>query len=53
VEPIAVGDVLIDMPLFLAPGWHVNVPLEATHQAAWRGVARRFREILEPASRER
>ena len=47
VEPVAVGDVLIDMPLFLAPGWYVNVPLEQTYQAAYRGVPRRFREILE------
>jgi hypothetical protein len=47
VQPVAVGDVLIDMPLFLAPGWYVSVPLEATYQAAWRGVPRRFREILE------
>ena len=42
VEPIAVGDVLIDMPLFLAPGWYVNVPLEKTYQAAYHGVPRRF-----------
>jgi len=53
VQPVAVGDVLIDMPLFLAPGWYVSVPLEATYQAAWRGVPRRFREILEPMIQER
>jgi hypothetical protein len=47
VEPVAVGDALVDMPLFLAPGWYVSVPLEATYEAAWRGVPRRFREILE------
>jgi hypothetical protein len=47
VEPVAVGDVLIDMPLFLAPGWYVSVPLEVTYQAAWRGVPRRFRDVLE------
>lgn len=47
VEPAAVGDVLIDMPLFLAPGWYVPVPLEATYLAAWRGVPRRFKEVLE------
>ncbi len=46
LEPVAVGDVLIDMPLFLAPGWYVDVPLEATYEAAWRGVPRRFRDIL-------
>jgi hypothetical protein len=48
VEPVAVGDALIDMPLFLAPGWYVSVPLEATYQAAWSGVPRRYRAVLEP-----
>lgn len=47
VEPVAVGDVLIDMPLFLAPDWYVSLPLEATYQAAYRGVPRRFREVLD------
>jgi hypothetical protein len=47
-EPLAVGDALIDMPLFLAPGWYVSVPLEATYQAAWGGVPRRYRAVLEP-----
>jgi Protein of unknown function (DUF4058) len=47
VEPVAVGDVLIDMPLFLAPGWYVSVPLELTYLGAYRGVPRRFREVLE------
>jgi hypothetical protein len=47
VEPVAVGDNLIDLPLFLAPGWYVSVPLEATYQAGYRSVPRRFREALE------
>ncbi len=47
VEPVAVGDVLPDMPLFLAPGWYVRVPLEATYQAAYRGVPLRWRSVLE------
>jgi hypothetical protein len=47
IEPIAVGDILPEMPLFLAPGWYVNVPLEPTYEAAWRGVPRRWREVLE------
>jgi hypothetical protein len=51
VEPVAIGDVLIHMPLFLAPGWYVDVPLEQTYQAAYRGVPRRFREVLETTSR--
>ena len=48
VEPVAVGDPMPDMPLFLDPGWYVNVPLEATYHAAWRGVPRRWRDVLEP-----
>jgi hypothetical protein len=47
VEPVAVGDVLPDVPLFLAHGWYVNVPLEATYQAAYRGVPQRWKAVLE------
>lgn len=47
VEPVAVGDTLIGMPLFLAPDWYVSVPLEATYLAAYRGVPRHLRETLE------
>jgi hypothetical protein len=47
VEPVAVGDVLPDMPLFLDPESYVSLPLEATYQAAWRGVPRRWRPVLE------
>ena len=47
VEPIAVGDVLPEMPLFLDPASSVSIPLEATYQAAWRGVPRRWRSVLE------
>jgi hypothetical protein len=47
VEPIAVGDRLPEMPLFLDPGWYVSAPLEATYQAAWRGMPRRWRDVLE------
>jgi hypothetical protein len=47
VEPTAVGHPLIDMPLFLEPEIYVNVPLEATYQAAYRGVPRRWRAVLE------
>ncbi len=31
VEPVAVGDTLPDMPMFLAPRQHVLEPLETTH----------------------
>jgi hypothetical protein len=47
VEPLAVGATMPDMPLFLTPERYVNVPLEETYMAAYRGVPRRFKQILE------
>ncbi len=47
VEPTAVGRELIDMPLFLEDEIYVNVPLESTYRAAYGGVPRRWRAILE------
>jgi hypothetical protein len=35
VEPIAVGDVLPEMPLFLEPEFYVPAPLEATYRTSW------------------
>jgi hypothetical protein len=35
VEPVAVGDTLSDMPIFLEAGLYVPAPLEATYQTAW------------------
>ena len=48
VEPVAVGDVLPDMPLFLVPGGHVRVPVEKTYMAAWGGVPSRWRRVIAP-----
>jgi hypothetical protein len=47
VNPIEVGDVLPEMPLFLDPEEYVNVPLESTYQSAYAGVPRFYRAILE------
>lgn len=35
VEPVAVGDVLPDLPIFLTPSYYVSCPLESTYQASW------------------
>ena len=35
IEPVAVGDPLPDMPIFLAPDRYVPCPLETTYQASW------------------
>jgi hypothetical protein len=47
IEPVAVGDVLPEMPLFLEAELYVPVPLEATCQVAFEGVPRRWREVLQ------
>lgn len=46
VEPVAVGMRLRDMPLFLAAGWYVNVPLEETYQQAWSELPEPWRAEL-------
>jgi Protein of unknown function (DUF4058) len=47
VEAVAVGDALLEMPLFLRAGGHVPVALEATYQSAWEAVPRRWRMVIE------
>ncbi len=47
IEPIAVGDVMRDMPLFLSRGLHVPVPLESTYQATWDASPEEFRLAVE------
>ncbi len=46
VEHLAVGSGLIDMPLFLNPDHYINVPLETTYQAAFRGLPSFLRDSL-------
>jgi hypothetical protein len=47
VETAAIGQPLPDMALFLEPEFWVKVPLEATYQAAYRGMPRKWKEVLE------
>jgi hypothetical protein len=49
VEPVAVGDPLPDMPLFLTAEVYVAVPLEATYQSAWEGMPAYWRGVLTEA----
>lgn len=48
VEPVAVGDPLPDMPLYLEPGGAVLVPLEAAYQTAWDAFPAALKGLLEP-----
>ena len=47
VQPVGFGEMLPDMPLFLSPERYVDVPLEMTYCAAWRGMPQRWRRELE------
>jgi hypothetical protein len=47
IEPVAVGDFLPDMPLFLTNYLHVMVPLEPTYQAAWDASPEELRLAVE------
>jgi hypothetical protein len=47
VEPVAAGDDLPDMPLFLANGFHVLVPLETTYRGTWEASPEEMRTAVE------
>jgi hypothetical protein len=47
VDPVAVGDRLPDAPLFLEPGWYVNIPMEATYAASWAVTPQPIRDLVE------
>ncbi|MFO0949676.1 MAG: DUF4058 family protein [Isosphaeraceae bacterium] len=52
VEPVAVGDPLPEMPLFLKPDAYVSTPLDATYLLTWNSCPAPFREaVLEDAAR--
>jgi hypothetical protein len=47
VEPVAAGDVLPEMPLFLRQDSYVSTPLEAAYQSAWDRFPAAPRGLLE------
>ena len=47
VETVAVGEPLPAMPLFIAPGAHVLVPLEESYLQAWEGTPKSVRRLVE------
>jgi hypothetical protein len=46
IEPVAVGDTLPDMPLFLTPDFHVMTPLETTYQTTWSVCPQPMKDLL-------
>ena len=49
VEPVAVGDVLPSLELFLKPNGCIKIPLEETYRIAFELLPRRWRDVLQPA----
>jgi hypothetical protein len=50
IDPVAVGDTLTEMPLFLTPDVYVPTPLEATYCSAWKVFPSPWREVSERPS---
>ncbi len=46
LEPVAVGDQLPDMPLFLSSENYVSIPLEETYNRAWQSLPAFLQEVL-------
>ena len=46
IEPMAVGEEVPDMPLFISPARHISVPLAATYQSAWQVFPPPWRALL-------
>jgi len=51
VEPVAPGDSLPALPIFLTEDEYVLAPLEETYEASWAAFPRDFKELLEPTGR--
>lgn len=47
VEPVAVGDDLPALPIFLTEDEYIPAPLEETYRASWADFPADFKESLE------
>ena len=48
IEPVAVGDDLPEMPIFLTEADYILAPLEETYRASWAAYPADLKELLEP-----
>ena len=46
IEPVAVGDAMPEMPIFLDNKTYVRVPLEETYNATWNACPDEFKERI-------
>ena len=47
IQPVAVGDVMPEMPLFLRPGAHIALPLQQTYDRAFAAIPKRWRKVTD------
>lgn len=50
VEPVAAGNPLPDMPIFLDPHTYVPVPLEPTYLETWNRCPREFKDAIQASA---
>lgn len=50
VEPLAVGDALMDMPIFLSVERYIPAPLERTYMEAYRGMPSVWKDVLDASA---
>jgi len=50
LEPVAVGDDLPRLPIFLTEDDYILAPLEETYRASWAAYPADFKDLLEPPS---
>lgn len=50
VDPVAVGDTLPDIPIFLDPATYILAPLESTYVATWNTCPEPLRELISTPS---
>ncbi len=46
LEPLAIGDTMPDMPLFLTTETHIRIPLEATYRSTWESLPIELRNAV-------
>ena len=46
IEKMAVGEPLPPMPMFIAPGVHILVPLEETYARTWADTPKAVRSLV-------
>jgi len=50
IEPVAVGDVLPSLPIFLSEDYYIPAPLESTYMQSWDVYPRLLKELLVPTA---